>query len=128
APVRSIPDIARKTVYAPLGGAMRVAGFAEIDNAGAILRPGRIGELTGTLEATFPGLCVLDDVQPWAGLRPATPNDLPRIGRTRVDNLLLNTGHGSLGFTLAAGSARLLADVVAGRPTGLSHAAYAPEV
>ncbi len=115
APVRSITDAARKVVYAPLGDSLRVAGFAEIDGRGAQPNPGRVAELVGELDATFPGLREFGDVRPWAGLRPATPTSVPMIGRAGLDNLFVNVGHGALGFTLAAGSARLLADIVAGR-------------
>ncbi|HEX6243586.1 MAG TPA: FAD-dependent oxidoreductase, partial [Polyangiales bacterium] len=54
-------------------------------------------------------------VDNWTGLRPATPNNVPVIGRTRLRNLYLNTGHGTLGWTLACGSASLIADVISGR-------------
>jgi D-amino-acid dehydrogenase len=127
-PVRSITDSARQTVYAPLGGALRVAGFAELgtpDEAGTV-RPDRIAALAGEVGALFPGACALDDLHPWSGLRPLTPTCLPVIGRTRLDNLALNVGQGKLGFTLAAGSARLLADIVAGRPSAIDTAAYRP--
>ncbi len=126
APVRSITDIHRKTVYAPLADSVRVAGFAEITGAGAELRPGRIAALKDNLEATFPGVCDLAELSPWSGLRPATPTDLPVIGRSRLGNLMVNMGQGSLGFTLAAGSARLLADQIAGRPPAVVAAHYAP--
>jgi D-amino-acid dehydrogenase len=55
----------------------------------------------------------------WAGLRPATPSNVPLIGATRYPNLYLNTGHGTLGWTLACGSGRYLADVIAGRKTAV---------
>jgi D-amino-acid dehydrogenase len=124
APVRSITDITRKTVYAPLGESIRVAGFAEVGATRTDPLPERIAILSQTLAETFPGACALDDLQPWSGLRPATPSDKPVIGRSRLDNLLLNLGHGSLGFTLSAGSARLLADIVAGRKPGIPEADY----
>jgi D-amino-acid dehydrogenase len=54
-------------------------------------------------------------LQPWTGLRPATPEGAPRIGPTRVGNLLVNAGHGALGWTLALGSGRVVADLIAGR-------------
>jgi len=63
----------------------------------------------------FPGLANTGSVAFWAGLRPATPSNVPLIGRTRYRNLFLNTGHGTLGWTLACGSARVLTDVVSGR-------------
>lgn len=116
APVRSITDTARKTVYAPLGDRLRVAGFAEIGGSDTRHLPARAATLSAELAAIFPGACTAADLRPWAGLRPATPTAVPIIGRCRVPNLLLNVGHGALGFTLAAGSAQILADVVNGAP------------
>lgn len=126
APVRSITDLHVKTVYAPLGGTIRAAGFAEMGATDTTADPGKIGLLRDNLAATFPGACDLAELAPWSGLRPATPNDIPRIGRTRLDNLLVNLGHGALGFTLAAGSGRLLADLVAGRSPRVRAEDYAP--
>jgi D-amino-acid dehydrogenase len=126
APVRSITDLHVKTVYAPLGGRIRAAGFAELGGRDAVVAPEKIAVLARNLAETFPGACDMGELAPWAGLRPASPDDLPRIGRTRIDNLLVNLGHGSLGFTLAAGSGRLLADLVAGRTPGVVAAHYAP--
>lgn len=126
APVRSITDAARKIVYAPVGNTLRVAGFAELAGQNDAVNPARIAALRTALAETFPDACELDDLQPWCGLRPATPTSLPRIGRTRVANLLVNAGQGALGFTLAAGSARLLADLVAGRAAQVNAGDYAP--
>ena len=64
----------------------------------------------------FPRAGRRDAVTPWTGLRPSTPSNVPLVGRTRYPNLFLNTGHGTLGWTMACGSGRALADVVAGRP------------
>lgn len=126
APVRSITDLHVKTVYAPLGGRIRAAGFAELGGRTPTIRHDRIDVLARNLAETFPGACDMAELIPWAGLRPSTPDDLPRIGRTRLDNLLVNLGQGSLGFTLAAGSGRLLADIVAGRPPAVRAEHYAP--
>jgi D-amino-acid dehydrogenase len=131
APARSITDAARKFVYAPVGGTLRVAGFAEIDDGRDQLRPDRISTLAAAVAETFPDAVAPDDLlperlAPWSGLRPATPTSLPLIGPTRIKNLLVNAGQGALGFTLAAGSARLLADFVAGRAPPLDAAAFAP--
>jgi D-amino-acid dehydrogenase len=126
APVRSITDTYVKTVYAPLGGALRVAGFAEIAGEGTEIRPDRIATLAANVASTFPGACAMDELHPWAGLRPSTPWDMPAIGRSRVANLMLNLGQGSLGFTLAAGSGRLLADLVAGRTPAVNAEHFAP--
>ncbi|CAH2599560.1 D-amino acid dehydrogenase 2 [Rhodovastum atsumiense] len=125
APVRSITDTARKTVYAPIGDKLRAAGFAEVTSDRSELRPRRISTLLDDLQKTFPGACELEDVEPWSGLRPATPTGLPVIGPSPTANLLLNVGQGSLGFTLAAGSGKLLADIVAGRTPAIRAADYA---
>ena len=114
-PRASITDVRRKIVFAPLGETVRVAGFVEIGNDDRSIPPRRISAL---LEATREvlGYSVVDgDLRPWAGLRPATPSGRPIIGRTPLANLYLNVGHGALGWTLAAGSARLVCDLIAER-------------
>lgn len=124
-PRASITDVRRKTVFAPLGTAVRVAGFVEIGNDDRSIPPRRISAL---LEATREvlGYSVVDgNLQPWAGLRPATPSGRPIIGRVPPGNLYLNVGHGALGWTLAAGSARLVCDLVAGRTPTIDSAPYA---
>lgn len=74
----------------------------------------------------FPQLDFRDDaVEPWAGLRPATPSNVPLIGPTPLSGLFVNTGHGTLGWTLAVGSGRLLADRIAARETDINPAPYA---
>jgi D-amino-acid dehydrogenase len=115
-PRASITDIRRRIVFAPLGDRVRAAGFVEIGNDDRSIPARRIGALLEAAREVL-GYTVVDgDLQPWAGLRPATPNGRPIIGRTPLANLYLNVGHGALGWTLAAGSARLVCDVVAGRP------------
>lgn len=110
APRVSVTDMRRKTVYAPLPGRLRIAGMAELVGHDLRADPARIAHLLDCARETFPGACDFDaDPQAWAGLRPATPTSMPIIGGTPFDNLLLNVGHGALGFTLAMGSARLLA-------------------
>jgi D-amino-acid dehydrogenase len=115
APTVSLTDEGHKIVVSRLGNRLRAAGTAELTGydrsvnavrCNAILR--RIGEL-------FPGLGAISTVDRWAGLRPATPNNVPIIGRTGLRNLYLNTGHGTLGWTLACGSGHALADLVSGR-------------
>jgi D-amino-acid dehydrogenase len=75
----------------------------------------RCEAITRRVRALFPDACDYDQVRYWAGLRPLTPSNLPYIGRTRHANLYLNTGHGTLGWTMACGSGRALADIVSGR-------------
>ena len=75
-------------------------------------------------EELFPGAGDTEQAQFWTGLRPATPSNVPIIGRSKIANLYLNTGHGHLGWTFAAGSARLLADLISGYPTALDLRPY----
>jgi D-amino-acid dehydrogenase len=123
-PRASITDIRRKIVFAPLGDRVRVAGFVEIGNDDRSIPPARIGAL---MEATrdILGYAVIDgDIQPWAGLRPATPSGRPIIGRFALQNLFLNVGHGATGGARRAGSARLVCDAVAKRAPTIPLAPY----
>ena len=120
-PATSLTDTALKTVFAPLGtGAarrLRVAGFAELVGQDTRIDPRRIARLLETVRMLFGLRGTPAELHPWAGLRPATPTSLPSIGRAaRHANLYVNAGQGALGFTLAFGSAQLLAAEVAGRP------------
>jgi D-amino-acid dehydrogenase len=124
-PRASITDIRRKIVFAPLGDTVRVAGFVEIGNDDRSIPPRRIGALLEAAREVL-GYEVIDgNLQPWAGLRPATPSGRPIIGRSPLANLFLNVGHGSLGWTLAAGSARLVCYAVAGRAPTIDSAPFA---
>ncbi len=116
APRVSVTDFARKVVYARIGDRLRVAGIADLEGPSLEVRPGRIQTLKNAVHDTFPQ--AIDNTNTpteWVGLRPATPTGLPIIGPTRYKNLWLNVGHGALGFTLAAGSAALLASLVDGK-------------
>ncbi|MDF3839245.1 D-amino acid dehydrogenase [Cupriavidus basilensis] len=118
APHISITDFARKIVYARIGNTLRVAGMADLVRASNAIDPARIATLAGETRALFGDIAPrsgADRLQPWAGLRPATPSGLPLVGPSRLRGLWLNIGHGALGFTLALGSAGLLADRLAGR-------------
>ena len=111
----SITDARRKVVFAPLGERVRVAGFVEIGAEGNEIPPARTSALLDAAREVL-GYDVIDgDIRPWAGQRPATPSGRPVIGRTPIDHLYLNVGHGALGWTLAGGSARLVCDAIAGR-------------
>ncbi len=111
----SITDARRKVVFAPIGDRVRVAGFVEIGAQGNDIPPARTSALLDAAREVL-GYAVVDgDLRPWAGQRPATPSGRPIIGRTPVEHLYLNVGHGALGWTLAAGSARLICDAIAGR-------------
>lgn len=115
-PQVSITDDAAKQVYTRLGGRMRVAGTAEFAGYNEAVRKVRIDPLVNGVKSLFPA-APIEELAEWACLRPSTPDGPPIIGRTPISNLYMNTGHGTLGWTQSAGSARLLADVVDNKPT-----------
>ncbi len=110
----SVTHLGQKTVHAPLGGQLRAAAFAEIDGGELTIPAARIETMRAHVEAMYPGLCDPRSPRTWTGLRPATPGSCPLIERHRETNLVVNVGHGALGLTLAAGSARVAADLVEG--------------
>lgn len=115
APEVSLTDESRRIVCSRLGDRLRIAGTAELDGFETHVRPERIRTILDWVQARFPG--AIDPAQgtPWAGLRPATPGNLPIIGKGHCDNLWFNTGHGTLGWTLACGSAAALSELMLGR-------------
>lgn len=115
APTVSLTDEAHKLVISRFGERLRCAGTAELAGYDTSVNAARCAAIARRLERLFPALAGTGAANAWAGLRPATPNNVPLIGRTRCPNLYLNTGHGTLGWTLAAGSARALAELVSGR-------------
>lgn len=115
APVSTVMDETYKIAVTRLGSRIRVGGTAEIAGYDLSLRPSRRDPLEHSLTDLFPGGGRVEEATFWCGLRPMTPDGPPVIGRTRVDGLYLNTGHGTLGWTMACGSGRLLADIVSGR-------------
>jgi D-amino-acid dehydrogenase len=123
-PRASITDVRRRIVFAPLGTTVRVAGFVEIGNDDASIPPRRTSALLEAAREVLGYTVVAGDLQPWAGMRPSTPTGRPIIGRTPLANLYLNVGHGSLGWTLAAGSARLVCDVIADRAPTIALTPY----
>ena len=115
APLESLTDEAAKIVFSRLGHRLRVAGTAELAGYDTEVNAARCEALVRRTFALFPRAGHPERAEHWTGLRPATPSNRPLIGRTRFPNLFLNTGHGTLGWTLACGSARALADIVSGR-------------
>ena len=115
APHVSLTDDAAKIVISRLGKRLRYAGTAELSGYSTSLNPVRCEALTRRMRDMFPGAADYDNAIYWTGLRPATPSNVPLVGRTRFENLYLNTGHGTLGWTMAAGSGRALADIISGR-------------
>ena len=115
APTVSLTDEAIKVVISRLGNRLRAAGTAELCGYDLAINPVRCDAILRRIRQLFPALAGVEAVERWAGLRPATPSNIPCIGKTRLKNLYLNTGHGTLGWTLACGSGAVLADLVSGR-------------
>jgi D-amino-acid dehydrogenase len=117
-------DEDRLIAYSRLGDRLRLASTAEFAGFDRSHGPRDFTALMRTADELFPGAFDKSRAEYWAGLRPMMPNSVPVIGQTRFQNLYLDTGHGHVGWTMAAGSGSLLADLVAGRkpaidPTGL---------
>ena len=119
APSMSITDSHHKIVFAKLGHRLRAAGMVDLGRENREVDANRIAALVQQARDNFPDAGDYDKVQTWAGLRPATPSSRPIIDQTACENVYANIGHGTLGLTLAAGSAELLADKLAGRTSSL---------
>lgn len=115
APVSTVMDETYKIAITRLGSRIRVGGTAEIAGYDLSLRPSRRDPLEHSVTDLFPGGGRMSEATFWCGLRPMTPDGPPVIGRTPIEGLYLNTGHGTLGWTMACGSGRLLADLISGR-------------
>ncbi len=113
----SVTDFDRKVLYARIGEQLRVAAMVDMVGDDASLDPRRVAGLTRLVRQTMPRAADYGQAVAWAGLRPATPGGAPIIGPTRLPNLWLNVGHGPLGFTFACGSAVLLTQALAGKPS-----------
>jgi D-amino-acid dehydrogenase len=115
APTVSLTDDGHKLVLSRLGSRLRVAGTCELNGYSRELNPVRCAAITRRVRELFPDACDYSDPVYWTGLRPLTPSNVPYIGETRYANLYLNTGHGTLGWTMGCGSGRAIADIVSGR-------------
>ena len=111
----SLSDEAHKLVLSRLGDRLRIAGTAELNGYNTEINTVRCEAIVKRVMELFPGAGDPAQATFWTGLRPATPDNIPCIGRTKYPNLYLNTGHGTLGWTHACGSGRALADIIGGR-------------
>jgi D-amino-acid dehydrogenase len=116
-----------------LGDRIRVGGTAELAGYSLNLREARRGTLEHVVTDLFPRGGDVARAEFWCGLRPMTPDGTPIVGATPIRNLLLATGHGTLGWTMAAGTGRVIADLVSGREPeidigGLAMARYRPQL
>ena len=110
----SLTDDEFKLVFSRLGDRLRIAGTAELNGYDRDLNRVRCEAIVRRVEELFPGAGDTERAQFWTGLRPATPSNVPIIGRSKVGKLFLNTGHGTLGWTHACGSGKSIARIVAG--------------
>lgn len=129
APVSTVMDQKYKVAVTRFDDRIRVGGIAEITNFNKDLNPKRRGAIEFSVKDLFPGAGDVDGAEFWTGLRPMTPDSVPILGETPYDNLILNSGHGTLGWTMSLGSSRFVADIVNGKqpdisPDGLSMARY----
>jgi D-amino-acid dehydrogenase len=118
----SLTDEAHKLVYSRLGDRLRIAGTAEMNGYNTEVNAVRCRAIVERVHELFPGAGDETQVKYWTGLRPATPTNIPYIGRTRYANLFLDTGHGTLGWTHACGSGKAIAEIVSGRRPELDFA------
>jgi D-amino-acid dehydrogenase len=122
APRSTVMDERYKVAITRLGNRIRVGGMAEIAGFDTALRRRRRDTLELSAGSLFPGAGDLKNASFWCGLRPMTPDGTPVVGGTEIENLFLNTGHGTLGWTMACGSAQVLADAVSGTASAIDTA------
>ncbi|MGB8601988.1 MAG: D-amino acid dehydrogenase [Rhizomicrobium sp.] len=120
APLVSITDDEHKMVFSRLGDRLRCAGTAELAGWDDSLCEVRAEAIVKHAKSLFPGAGDFDTAELWAGLRPTTPDSVPVLGCSPLPNLYLDTGHGTLGWTMSCGSGRLIADIVSGRQTDIA--------
>lgn len=118
----SLTDDEYKLVFSRLGDRLRIAGTAELNGYDTSLNLARCEAIVRRTRELFPQMSDGRGAQFWTGLRPATPSNVPYIGRSRLRNLFLNTGHGTLGWTHGCGSGAAIADIVSGRQPELDFA------
>jgi D-amino-acid dehydrogenase len=116
-----------KVAITRLGDRLRVAGMAELGGAPDVFSERGMDTLYRVLHDWFPGLVQLQQLQRWKGARPMLPDGPPLIGAAATPGLWLNLGHGSSGWALSCGSARALADRVAGREPALDLRGFSPD-
>ena len=120
APIVSITDDARKMVFTRLGDRLRVAGTAEMAGWNLDMTEIRWKVQIQRAKDLFPDCGNFSQAEPWAGLRAVTPDSVPILGATPYANLWLNTGHGTLGWTMACGSGQIIADLISGKKPVIS--------
>jgi len=122
APVSTILDETYKIAVTRFDDRIRVGGMAEIAGYSKALKQARRETLELVVNDLFPGGGDVERATFWTGLRPMTPDSTPIVGATPLGNLFLNTGHGTLGWTMACGSASVIADLVSDKTPAIAAA------
>ncbi|CUB05749.1 D-amino acid dehydrogenase [Marinomonas fungiae] len=125
APTSTIMDETYKVAVTRLGNRIRAAGTAELAGYNLDLPKARTDTITHVVSDVFPQGADLAEAEYWTGLRPMTPDGTPIIGETPIKGLYLNTGHGTLGWTMSCGSAAVIADIMAGEVTAIDSSSLA---
>lgn len=120
APVSTVLDETYKVAITRFDNRIRVGGMAEIVGYNTKLMPARRETLEKVVRDLYPQGGYIEQASFWTGLRPMTPDGTPIVGRTPFKNLYLNTGHGTLGWTMACGSGQLLSDIISGRAPAIA--------
>ncbi len=118
-PVSTLMDETYKVAITRFDKRIRIGGMAELAGYNLNLNPSKLNTLKMVMNDLFPQSGDVSAATCWTGLRPMTPDGTPIIGATRHKNLWLNTGHGTLGWTMACGSAQIVADLIARQPTAI---------
>jgi D-amino-acid dehydrogenase len=108
----SLTDADKKMVFTRLGNKLRIAGTAEFNGYNLDLNPTRCQALLKRTKKLFPEGLDYNSVKYWTGLRPATPGNVPIISQSKIENFYINSGHGTLGWTMAAGSGKLISQII----------------
>jgi len=120
APVSTVMDETYKIAVTRFDDRIRVGGSAEIASYNMELKDKRRANVEFVVQDLFPGSCDIAKAEFWTGLRPMTPDSVPVIGKTKFSNLYLNTGHGTLGWTMSLGSGKFVADIISERETDIN--------
>ncbi len=127
APRTSITDDDHKIVVSRIGDSLRIAGTAEFDGYSTLISEPRARAVLDAGLELFPGIMEPSQAEFWAGLRPLTPDGVPVIGATKLENLYINSGHGTLGWTMGCGSGRVMAALVSGRDPDIDLTGFGPD-
>jgi len=128
-PKLPVVDETLHAAITPLGGALRIAGTAEITGFNDSQNDKNLSPLLGMLRAIYPELAAgqtLSSGAPWHGFRPVSADGIPFIGHTKIPGLAINTGQAHMGWTLAAGSGDVLADIILGKTPNIRTMSYSP--